>query len=183
MTPPDFEVGVMDALRKQNVEVREAEFFAHGTTVFINALRYDGQEHTVRIVLPAGKVDQEALPQIIKRFHENYEKEYTYRLGNEVQLVSYRLVAFGHVDQPALERLPDSTKGAGQALKGHREVDFDARGTHRATIWDRQQLRPGDSFEGPAIVEEPASTTVVFPGQSVEVDGHGNLHVQVRHGA
>jgi N-methylhydantoinase A len=103
-------------------------------------------------------------------------------LGNEVQLVSYRLVAFGHVDQPGLERLPDSTKASEQPLKGHREVDFDARGTHRATIWDRQQLRTGDSFEGPAIIEEPASTTIVFPGQSVEVDDYGNLHVQVRHG-
>ena len=146
-------------------------------------MRYDGQEHTVRVTLPDGKIDQEALPRIIERFHENYEKEYTYRLGNEVQLVSYRLVAFGHVDRPALEQLPASTKGLGQALKGHRDVDFDAPGTHRATIWDRHQLRPGDQFEGPAIVEEPASTTVVFPGQSVEVDDYGNLHVQVRPGA
>ena len=37
-TPPDFEAGVMDALEKEDVEVRDVEFFAHGTTVVINAL-------------------------------------------------------------------------------------------------------------------------------------------------
>ena len=37
-TPPDFEVGVMGALEKEDVEVRDVEFFAHGTTVVINAL-------------------------------------------------------------------------------------------------------------------------------------------------
>ena len=145
-------------------------------------MRYDGQEHTVRVALPAGKIDGRAIGGIIASFHENYENEYTYRLENEVQLVSYRLVTFGQVDQPAPERIPASRGVRGKSLKGHREVDFDAQGIHRATIWDRRRLEPGECFQGPAIVEEPASTTVVFPGHTVEVDGYGNLHVRLGNG-
>jgi N-methylhydantoinase A len=42
-------------------------------------------------------------------------------------------------------------------------------------IYDRQQLVPGDCIEGPAIVEEFGSTTVVFPTLTARVDDFGNL--------
>jgi N-methylhydantoinase A len=38
-------------------------------------------------------------------------------------------------------------------------------------------LEPGMEFAGPAIVEEPSTVTVVLPGQHVQVDRFGNLHI------
>ena len=58
-----------------------------------------------------------------------------------------------------------------------RPVYFD--GTYRGTpIYDRTTLLPGFRLDGPAIVEEFGSTTVVFPGQDLEVDPHGVLIVR-----
>jgi N-methylhydantoinase A len=42
-------------------------------------------------------------------------------------------------------------------------------------IFDRQRLQPGDCLDGPAIVEEFGSTTVIFPGLQARVDDYANL--------
>jgi N-methylhydantoinase A len=53
-------------------------------------------------------------------------------------------------------------------------VDYGSSGVHRATIYDSQSLRAGMTFAGPAIIEDPGTTIVVFPGNVVSIDGYGN---------
>jgi N-methylhydantoinase A len=48
-----------------------------------------------------------------------------------------------------------------------------------ADIYDRPSLGPGMGFAGPAVIEEAATVTLVLPGQSVQVDDYGNLHILV----
>jgi N-methylhydantoinase A/oxoprolinase/acetone carboxylase beta subunit len=50
---------------------------------------------------------------------------------------------------------------------------------HSATVVDRASLTSGDAIEGPAIVEQADSTTVLQPGDVARVDAHGNLVVAV----
>jgi N-methylhydantoinase A len=45
-------------------------------------------------------------------------------------------------------------------------------------VYDRAALPPGLQLEGPAVIEEFGSTTVVFPRQYVEVDPHGILIIR-----
>ncbi|MBC6413242.1 MAG: hydantoinase/oxoprolinase family protein, partial [Hyphomonadaceae bacterium] len=139
-------------------------------------LRYEGQEHSVRVPAPNVEINDDVLGDIITRFHDAYEREYTYRLDNDVELVTFHLVAFGSVDLPELSRI-ETGSDASRAVKSRRQVDFDDDGVAEATIYDRDKLTAGASFGGPAIVEESASTTVVFPGQSISVDEYGNLHI------
>ena len=141
-------------------------------------LRYAGQEHSVRIPVPEVKVTAKVMEELIVKFHDAYEREYTYRLDNEVELVAFHLVAFASVGRPQLSKL-DRKGGLKEAVKGTRKVDFDADGVLDAAIYDRDLLGAGASFEGPAIVEEAASTAVVFPGQKVTVDDYGNLHIDI----
>jgi len=76
-----------------------------------------------------------------------------------------------------LPALAVTGRGLDGAYKGTRRVDFDAQGVHQAAIFDRSLLEPGMEFAGPAIVEEPSTVTVVLPGQQVQVDRFGNLHI------
>jgi N-methylhydantoinase A len=46
-------------------------------------------------------------------------------------------------------------------------------------VYDRTQLQPGHRLEGPAIVQQLDSTTVVYPGQSASVDRYLNLIVHI----
>jgi N-methylhydantoinase A/oxoprolinase/acetone carboxylase beta subunit len=50
----------------------------------------------------------------------------------------------------------------------------------RVTVVERRALRPGDHLTGPCIIEEPATTVLVLPGQSLTLDGLANLVIEER---
>ena len=66
-----------------------------------------------------------------------------------------------------------------EAIIGRRTVDFDAYGTHEATIYDGLRLEPGMSLRGPAVVQEPMVTLVVPSGSRVTLDEFGSYHVHL----
>ena len=142
------------------------------------SLRYKGQEHSVRVSVPNEEMDAEKVEDLMARFRQAYEKEYSYRLDNDIEIVSYYVVAYARVDKPTLDKIPPSDS-ADIAIKSYREVDFDTSGIIKTAIYDRELLGSGVSFDGPAIVEESGSTTVVFPDQHVDVDDYGNLHITI----
>jgi len=95
-----------------------------------------------------------------------------------INLVSFHLVAFAQVDRPAMGKI-DRSKGSESAVKAEREVDFDENGIHVATIYNRDLLGSGAEFNGPAIVEESGSSTVIFPEQTATIDDYGNIHIHL----
>jgi N-methylhydantoinase A len=136
-------------------------------------MRYAGQEHTVNVPLSEG----ERIAETTRRFHDLHEQLYAFRLDSGVEFVNFRLTGFGAVRKPELPAVHRGD-GADTALKGSRDVDFDELGRHEARIYERARLGAGDEVEGPAVVEEPAASTVVFPGQRLHVDERGNLIVE-----
>ena len=142
------------------------------------SMRYEGQEHAVAVPVKPGSVSVEEVETVMADFRDAYEKEYTYRLDNAIEIVNFAVVAFAAVDRPKLAPLAVA-EDADVALKGGRRVDFDPHGILDAAIYDRAKLGRGVRFTGPAIVEEAGSTTVVFPGQQVAVDDYGNLHIEL----
>ena len=142
--------------------------------------RYRNQEHGTEVRLAEGPVSAERIAGIEAAFHETYEREYTYRLDAPVEMQGFRLVASVEVGKLAPTRREATGEDVRIACKGRREVDYALEGRHRAAIYDGERLLPGMRFEGPAIVEDPGTTVVAHPGDRAEVDGFGNLHLQVR---
>lgn len=141
-------------------------------------LRYDGQEHSVRVPIPNSEIDSAEIEATLDRFQDAYEKEYTYRLEAGINLVSFHLVAYAEVERPEMAKIRplDSLQ---DAVKEEREVDFDEDGIHMTTIYNRDLLGSGAAFSGPAIVEESGSSTVIFPDQTATVDDYGNIHIHL----
>jgi len=135
-------------------------------------MRYAGQEHTVTV--PVSNGDTAGLE---RRFHELHEQLYAFRLTSPIEFVNFRLTGLGAVRKPNPVRMRAGGK-AEAALKGARDVDFDRLGRQEARVYDRARLGAGAELEGPAVVEEPAATTVVLPGQRLRVDEYGNLIVE-----
>ena len=136
-------------------------------------MRYAGQEHTVRI--PLGRELDRA--DIEARFHAAHERAYTFRLETGIEFVNLQVTAI--VTQPA----PDLSKyaprpGARLAAKQVRPVAFDD-GVYDTTIYAREELPLEAVVAGPAIIEEPSTTTVVHPGQRAHVDRLGNLILEL----
>ena len=142
-------------------------------------MRYKGQEHTVKVGLPSGKITEQLIPEINDRFHNLHEQTYTFRLDTPVELVNYHLMALGLVQKPKIQKLEGPGGNLKDAAKGQRRVNFDELGFHQAAIFERDSLPVGAQIKGPAVIEEPASTTVVFPDQQLSKDEYGFLHIEM----
>jgi N-methylhydantoinase A len=140
-------------------------------------MRYAGQEHTVNVPIPDGELGEGERAEIERRFHDLHEQLYTFRQPSPIEFVNFRLTGLGAVPKPELRRVASNGRIEG-ALKGTRDVDFDELGRHESRIYERERLGAGAELEGPAVIEEPAASTVVFPGQRLTVDEFGNLIVQ-----
>ena len=120
--------------------------------------------------VPDGELDFEALND---RFHAAHEKAYTFRLPSGVEIVNYHVAAVVPTVKPALAEL-ESGSGTPR-LKNTRSVDFDVWGVLESAVYERSDLFPGCAFHGPAIIEEPAASTVMPPGVRGTVDAIGNI--------
>ncbi len=149
---------------------------AHMRLETLLRMRYAGQDHAVEIAMPA---DQANLPAALAQdFSNEYEKRYSYTLDKPVEVIGFHLVGTGAVPKIIFPELEPSSE-IGRALKGQRQVDFDLQGIHAADVYDRAALRPGMDFEGPAVIEETGSATLVLPGNRVSLDRFGNIHIEV----
>jgi N-methylhydantoinase A len=141
-------------------------------------LRYAGQSMEVRVIAPAGPVDHAFATKLLDTFHAAHHKAfgYDYRGRQKVELVNFCVSGFGVIERPTLPKL-DSRPGVTPARKGARRVFFDGQWLD-TPVYDRAALAAGFRLDGPAVVEEFGSTTVVWPGQWLEVDPHGIMLVR-----
>ncbi len=141
-------------------------------------VRYAGQSMEVHVPAPGGAVDAKFLVSLIDAFHAAHKRTFGYNYAGQqkIELVNFCVSGFGLIERPEIPKLA-KRDGATPARKSVRPVYFD--GAYRGTpIYERATLLPGFRLDGPAIIEEFGSTTVVFPGQYLEVDPHGVLIVR-----
>ncbi|TKK91544.1 hydantoinase/oxoprolinase family protein [Herbidospora galbida] len=134
-------------------------------------LRYLGQEHTLTV--PVGRdLDAET---VRVAFEELHRARYGHAMDNRLQILNLRVRGIGRAERPELTRPPRREKDLAPAYR--RAYDFGTRTLTSFAVYDRADLAPGDTFAGPALVDEGTSTTVVPSGQRVEVDEFGHLLV------
>jgi N-methylhydantoinase A len=143
------------------------------TSCFVK-LRYQNQEHALEVKVAPGEQLAQACTQITQRFHDQYEQQYTYRLQTPVELIGVHVVAYARIGKLTPVPAALSDRPASDAHKGRRQVDYGRSGLHEADIYDSTRLLPGMHFTGPAVIEDPGTTTVIFPGNTVFIDAYGN---------
>lgn len=144
---------------------------------FFFKLRYQNQEHSIEVAIESHQIDPKSLLSIEELFHQNYEKEYTYRLNTDIEMVGIHLVAIADIGK--LEPQPHvvSGKDIEQTVKGERYVSYGSDERLLATIYNGDSFEPGMNFHGPAIIEQEGTTTVINPNQKVVIDMYGNFHL------
>ena len=116
---------------------------------------------------------------MLSQFHKNHELKYTFKLpGSDVELVTYRLTATAKVPHPKIKSLKNNKITDNSATTSKRSVHFGEYGKHLSSIYDRYKLIVDKIYNGPAIVEEPTSTTAILPSQKFYVDSFGFLHIE-----
>jgi len=134
-------------------------------------LRYQGQEHTLEIPVPAAGDLRAGL---VEEFNRRSEREYAFSLDAPLEVVAARVELA--VQGIAVPWVADDNDDVPRHPTGTRIVDFDRHGgLLEAVVRDRRSLTVGEVVAGPCVIEEAASTTLVLPGQTVRRDEYGNL--------
>lgn len=137
-------------------------------------MRYTGQSYELTVPVPAGELDDDAVATVEARFHEEHERLYGHAMAEEpVEAVTLRVTAV--VPTPAIE---DRHAGARTTEAGDpRRVYFEDHGYMETATYRRDALAVGSSIDGPAIVEEPGSTTLLPPGTHAVMTDTGILDI------
>ena len=140
--------------------------------------RYTGHEFT--ILVPVGDLTEaDALAQVRASFEREYELRYGHAFPElPVETVNLRAVAYVALPKPGLETLAGAARGESVDATA-RPVFFEGRGYVESPILDRGALDIGVRMDGPVVVEEYGSTTVVAPGDVLTVDALGQLAIDV----
>jgi N-methylhydantoinase A len=138
-------------------------------------MRYVGQAYELEVALTA-PVTPDRVPEIVAAFHAVHERVYGYaRAQQPVEFVNFRAVHTFPLPRPVLT--PATRDGSLQAaLIGERRAYFDRFVS--TAIYERARLPLGARLAGPAIVEQPDTTTVIPPGVAALVDDAGNLRLR-----
>jgi N-methylhydantoinase A len=148
-------------------------------------MRYVGQEHAVTVDLPMAvfaKGDRIAMK---RHFDAMHERRYGTSAPDErAEIVSLRTTVTGLMRKPPREKVRRGQRAPRKdAFTGKRPVYFGENGGFRQTpTYQRSALLAGNQINGPALIEEHASTTVLLPGDRLTVDNFGNLVIAVAGG-
>jgi N-methylhydantoinase A len=161
-------------MEREGKETMRAEGVAQDSISVLRQadIRYLGQAFELTIEAPK-RVTGESLATTIIMFHRRHAETYGYAAENEpIELVNLRLRAIGSISKPSLagQRTPKEPK-----KKGSRMVYFETTGVWTDTPVFERSDGWVSGFDGPIIVEQYDSTTVVYPGWRVEMDGFGNI--------
>lgn len=131
------------------------------------SMRYLGQWRSLAVEIGRGPG---SLDEAVQRFHEQHEQEFAYRRDDApVEIYQIALEAIGTTPKPAFVAQP-RTSGVMPEPKERRRVWFESTGWVDTPVYDRDELAPGSTFPGPAVIDQLDSTTVVPPGCRAEID-------------
>ncbi|MGA9311566.1 MAG: hypothetical protein WBV74_14495, partial [Pseudonocardiaceae bacterium] len=136
------------------------------TVTRIADARYAGQSHELRIMVSDGA-------DVAQLLHCAHREAYGYAMPDEqVVVVTVRVVARG---EPILSQPPSDWDQGEPAPQRSRHID----GAGAAQVVSRAGLSAGDEVSGPALIEQPDTTTLLASGEVAVVDDAGNLVVHL----
>lgn len=138
-------------------------------------VRYRNQSFEIPIPIP-DNLDKESFGKIREEFHARHNQVYGHHNPNDtIEIVNVRVI---HTYQPEKMApvVPNGGSSVEDAAKGTRSLEFIGRDEPiNVSIYDRSKLPAGAAIDGPAVVEQSDTTTLIYPGQDCNVDERGNL--------
>ena len=135
--------------------------------------RYRGQSYEIPVPIRL-PVTEDTLEEAVQQYHNIYETRYGHcNAKSPVEIVNLHVVGVASMERAAIKETRPGT-GAANAVTDSRNVVFCGK-TYDTKIYQRELLGAGDSICGPAIISEYDSTTILWPGDLLDVDQYGNM--------
>jgi N-methylhydantoinase A len=140
-------------------------------------MRYRGQSYEVSVPVGVLKTDAD-LADLAERFHEAHRRRYGHMAASEaVEIVNFQVTAVGRIPKPQFSAAECAQYPRPPTPHEHRAAYFTAGDRIDVPVFRRSTLDPGTVIDGPAVIEEKTSTTVLYPGQRAEIDGYLNIEI------
>jgi len=173
----DIEVTELESMFKTLEQEAFASLIAQGveqnqaTLVRQLELRYLGQEHALAISV-GRPINFSSINDVFVREHE---KRYGHTMDAPIQVLNLRIRGIGAFDRPQLPQIPLFADGLSAVVGSRNAFCFMSRELLEFVMYDRKKLGAGASIDGPALIDEGTSVTVIHSNQSLVVDQYGNL--------
>jgi len=172
---------IYDKITKEAIEAYHTHGFKKEDLYIVKSadIRYVGQEHTVKTMVPSGELkDDEDLQVVRGNFEKLHKQYYEFILPDSaIEFVNFNITAFCKIEKSEIK--PLKIKGKPEdAVEERRVVDFDEDGKIEVPVYVRAKLGVGNEIKGPAIIEEKTAVTALYPSQKLYVDEYGNLIIE-----
>jgi N-methylhydantoinase A/oxoprolinase/acetone carboxylase beta subunit len=141
--------------------------------------RYLGQGYELRVDVDSGAIDDAWVEKVRGDFHDIHEREYSRRFeDSDIEIPNVRVRGIGLMPPLQVPEVDHGGEPPDEALRYEREAWFRVGGELKQVstrFYDRTALKAGNRLEGPAIVNQYDSTTVIPPGLTAHVDRFGNI--------
>ena len=167
----EVHTAVQELLRQGAAELALAGF-APARQRFAASLdmRYAGQSFELSVPVA---IEVTSIASLESAFNAVYAARYGAATSRAIEIVSYRLAAWGLAEKPRLPKIDAAGRSLEAAVRGKREV---LGGSERqVTIFERDRLPANQAINGPALLEEAGSTTRLPSGWSAQLDAIGCL--------
>ena len=139
-------------------------------------MRYLGQNYELELPIDFETFTAEITPTVWQAFHDSHKARFGFSIpGENIEIVNYLATAVSITPKPEFRTI-DPANGAAPRQRERRSVGY-VDGRFDVPIFRREDLKAGHRIDGPAVIEEPASVTVIGPGQDVRVGVFGQLHI------
>jgi N-methylhydantoinase A len=143
-------------------------------------MRYLGQAYGLDVPIPVReKLTEEDLLAACRTFHETHRAQYGYAIEGEIiEFLDFKTTALGSVRALAIPKIAKKEKTGPKSV---RRVMLDGEGDLiECPVYERSHLGKDFELDGPALIEEMYSTTLVGRNDHMSVDEYGNVMMEIR---
>jgi N-methylhydantoinase A len=173
-----------DMLERAEADLGRQEKVRETITQRYIDIRYRGQTHEVTVPIRSRtrRVTELNLNTALNEFHDRHEQLYSFkRTDQPSEVLNLRLDLIGMRETVSLRSEAFGSEDPAEALRGHRDVFFLSRGGFESTpVYDGGKITAGHLVSGPAIIEEPDTTIVVYPGQEAMADHYRTYVIEIQ---
>lgn len=167
-------------LEQDGIRQLDAEGVGEDARLLVRScdIRYLGQAYELNIALSNSAVTPDEVEAMLEKFHQTHEQTYGHSLrGDKIEIVNYRVSAIGTKSKIRIDSDMHWHDGDASGEIQYADVVFDGQ-PHRTAVYERDGLACGTAIEGPAIIGEMGSTTVVYPGQRAYINEYRAIVIE-----
>ena len=154
----------------------EAPAVSESTIAHSAELRYVGQAFQIEVPIDPAWLEEPDTDRLRAAFHDRHDRLYAHAdRAADVELIDLRATITGATPKPELKPVPS---GRGPATPAGRRPIHYRKQRHDAAVYHRRDLMAGQHLDGPAVIEQEDTTTLVPAGFRASVDAFGNLVIE-----